>query len=303
MPDGDPGLKAKLLKIIGLGLSIAGSILAAGCTSAKFALVNIPVWFSDVVVEADLVYSDSSGQMLDIYRSPALTDASSQTKPVLIFFHGGGWQTGNKNQYAYVGGRLAAAGYIVVLPNTRLYPEARFPVFVEDAAEAVAWVQRNIASFGGDSSAIVLIGHSSGAHMAGLLAADQRYLESAGADYSSIRGFAGLAGPYDFEPQAEIYKRVFSTVDNYDEMQVSTFIDGTEPPMLLAYGNEDKIVAPQNIERLSLALEAKGVSFETKRYDGLDHVDLAAAFSWLYADNSPVLADLLTFLADTLDTP
>lgn len=73
--------------------------------------------------------------------------------------------------------RLADLGYIVVIPSTRLYPEVKFPTFIEDSALAVAWVNDNINSYGGSNDLFVL-GHSSGAHMAAMVVADERYLQA-----------------------------------------------------------------------------------------------------------------------------
>jgi acetyl esterase/lipase len=79
-------------------------------------------------------------QKLDIY----LPAGAAEAAPVVIFFHGGGWKSGNKNLYLYIGEAISALGFVAVLPDYRLYPEVRFPVFVEDSAAAVAWVQQNI---------------------------------------------------------------------------------------------------------------------------------------------------------------
>ena len=68
----------------------------------------------------------------------------------MVFFYGGSWSTGQKSQYAFVGAALAAHGYVAVIPDYRLYPQVRFPQFMEDGARAVAWGQQHAREIGGD---------------------------------------------------------------------------------------------------------------------------------------------------------
>ncbi len=87
---------------------------------------------------------------------------------------------GSKDKYIFVGEALASKGFIVVIPNYRLYPQVKFPEFVEDGALALKWVHKNIHQFGGDSNDLYVMGHSAGAHIAALLTLDEHYLESVG---------------------------------------------------------------------------------------------------------------------------
>ncbi|GAA3974535.1 alpha/beta hydrolase [Allohahella marinimesophila] len=286
----------RLVKTTGL------SLFLAGCSSAKFAVVNTPVLFSDVEVTKGVVFNEAHQLALDIYRPPDDMRQSGKPFKTVIFFHGGGWESGTRSNYAFVGERMAKSGYLTVVPDTRRYPEVLFPGFMHDAADAVAWVQANISKYEGDPKDIVLMGHSSGAHIAALVVADKSYLKTADASLESIHGVIGLAGPYDFEPKDETYKKIFSTTNDYYEMKVTNYIDGNEPPMLLAYGLQDELVGEQNLRRLVGALEAKGVPFKTAFYDDLNHMDLAAAFAWPYAGDSKVLADVLNFLKATPDS-
>jgi acetyl esterase/lipase len=143
-----------------------------------------------------LAYGTHARQKLDVY--PALGAAGAA--PVIVFFYGGGWDSGRRQDYAWAGRALAAQGFLTIVADYRLVPEVRFPAFLEDCAHAVRWAQTNAARLGGDPQRIVLVGHSAGAYNAVMLALDQRYLAAAGVDASAIRGVIGLAGPYDFYP-------------------------------------------------------------------------------------------------------
>lgn len=295
-------MRSSIFRLGSLAKTASLSLFLAGCSSAKFAIVNTPLLFSDVNVTRGIMFNKQHDLALDVYRPPADALKTGATVKTVVFFHGGGWENGNRSQYAYVGARLAQSGYVAVVPDTRRYPEVLFPAFMHDAADAVAWVQANIGDYQGDPKDIVLMGHSSGAHIAALLLADKSYLSAANASMAPLKGLIGLAGPYDFKPKDETYKKIFSTTTDYYEMKVTNYIDGSEPPMLLAYGLQDELVGEHNLRRLVGALEAEGVPYRTALYDDLNHTDLAAAFAWPYAGDSKVLADVLNFLKATPDS-
>jgi acetyl esterase/lipase len=156
-----------------------------------------------VEVARDLVYHhvendpDRDRHRLDVYRP-----RGEGPFPVLVFFHGGGWTIGQKDNYlgfygyGTIAHRLAETGLVVVLPNYRLSPRVRHPEHVEDAARAFAWTYRNIANHGGDPEQLFLGGHSAGGHLATLLATDRRYLRAVGHTSRDIRGVIGVSGVY-----------------------------------------------------------------------------------------------------------
>jgi acetyl esterase/lipase len=269
------------------------SIFLAGCTEAGVFVANLPVGFDSVTRHADLSYGDDSLQKLDVYV-PAQA-SKTQALPVLVFFYGGDWTMGQKEMYRFVGSRFAKAGYIVVIPDYRKYPQVKYPAFVEDAAQSVKWVHDNISRYHGTPERIYLVGHSAGAHSAAMLAADERFLQNASVPYSSIQAFAGLAGPYHFTPEEEKYKKIFGPSETYDHMKVTTFINGDEPPMLLLYGLEDDIVHIRNLQKLEAAIQQVGGKVETKLYPDANHIGMVAAISWIPGFGAPVTEDVLAF--------
>ena len=116
---------------------------------------------------ADIAYGDENRQKLDIYL-PAHTRSDHPLKTV-VFFYGGSWDSGSKADYKFVAEALTSAGYIVIIPDYRLYPEVVFPEFVDDAARSMAWVFEHIRDYGGDKQQVFIAGHSAGAHIAALL--------------------------------------------------------------------------------------------------------------------------------------
>ena len=138
------------------------------------ALVIAPFLANAQRVVSDVAYAKSTDkkQMLDIY----MPDKFAGKAPVIVSLYGGALRAGDKSGEGFVGKRLSERGFITVVPNYRLSPDVSHPAHVEDAAAAVAWVRNNIAKYGGDSTSIVLIGHSAGAYLAALLTMDARYL-------------------------------------------------------------------------------------------------------------------------------
>lgn len=132
--------------------------------------------------------ADENLLSLDIYSpSPAIKDGA----PVMIMVHGGGWRAGDKATGAV--GREKAAfftsqGYVYVSVNYRLSPAVKHPTHAEDVAKAIAWVAKNIKSYGGNPGNISLMGHSAGAHLAALVATDESYLNAVGESPALLKG-------------------------------------------------------------------------------------------------------------------
>lgn len=272
-------------------ISALGAIFLSGCSSASFMVANAPVAFSEIKQYNDIAYGSEKQQKLDIYTPVKIeTDA-----PVLVFFYGGRWTFGSKEQYAFVALPFVKKGYIVVIPDYAKYPDVKFPAFVQDGAKAVSWLSDNIASYKGDASRFYLSGHSSGAHIAALLSANSHYLKEQGKDRTVITAFAGLAGPYDFIPEDPDLKDMFGPPENYKNMQVPTFIDGKQPPMFLLHGADDKDVILRNLNLLRDKIHESGGEVETKIYDGIDHKEIVGALSWVWKDKAPVADDMDAF--------
>ena len=262
-------------------------LLAASAGCSRFDIVNVGARGFDGEVDTGLIFDLETGLALDIYRpgGPAVV------RPVVIFWHGGGWEGGRRFDYRFMGVELARLGFTVVIPDYRKYPEVTYPAFVEDAAATLAWTVANIAEHGGDPNRIVAMGHSAGAHTAVMLAADDRFLAARGLATSGLKGVIGLAGPYHFTPKSEKLVRLFNAPAGVHDMQAGNFVDGTEPAMVLLHGAEDAVVGRVNLDRLAAALLAKGVCHRTRIYPDKGHVGILGAFTWAY-DPDPVVSDI-----------
>jgi acetyl esterase/lipase len=274
------------------GSSLALCLALSGCLNVSLAIANAPAVFGDYAVARNVGYGPEPAHLLDIYR-PAQEPAAGNVRPIVLFWHGGGWVSGSKSQYRFVAEALVSRGYIAVLPAYRL---GEFPGFIEDAAQAVAWVQRHAVEVGGDPARIFLMGHSAGAHIASLLTYDEHYLQAAGGGAAWVRGFIGLSGPYDFLPIREEYVReVFGPADERAAQTVG-FIDGQEPPALLLHGLDDHVVWPTNSKSLALFIRGHGGRVQEQYYAGVTHGGIVANLTRYLRNRRPVLDDIDAFI-------
>ena len=239
-------------------------------------------------------YGPEARHKLDLWAPSAATGPL----PVIVFFYGGGWMSGERGDYAFAAAALAAQGFVVAVPDYRLVPQVRFPAFVEDCALAVRWVRDHVAEAGGDPGRLTLAGHSAGAYNAAMLALDRHFLSDAGVKPETIRAAALLSGPYDFYPFTEPYGRAaLGQWPKPGETQPINFVRTGAPPILLLHGSADRTAFPYNSKRLAQRLKAAGAPVTLKIYPGKNHVDTIASFSRALRGRSPALEDVVGFLA------
>lgn len=265
-------------------MSVLSSLLTA-CSGQFWVNTLVPRWGYDRY--SDIEYGAQARQTLDIY----VPDEPAAGHPVVVFFYGGSWQSGDKRGYRFVGQALASRGITAVLPDYRLYPQVTFPAFVEDGAAALAWTQRHIDDYGGEAANLVVAGHSAGAHIAALLATDPTYLAEVGLSRRDLAGMVGLAGPYDFLPIRDpTLQRIFAPKAAWPRTQPIRFVDASAPPMLLLHGAADTTVKLENTINMAAAVEANHGAVKVKIYPGVNHVMLLAP-----------LAAALRYKGDELD--
>lgn len=239
----------------------------------------------------DVPYAPGKRHKLDVYRPEALTD----TAPVVLFIYGGAWRSGEKADYEFVGRALAAAGYVAVIPDYRVYPDVKYPEFLDDNAKAVRWVQDNIASYGGDPTRFFLAGHSAGAYNAVMLGLDGSFLRDNGVTMP-IRAIAGLSGPYNFYPfEYDEVRQTFGDAPNPEGTQPINLVTEGTPPFFLASGTNDPIVRVQNSQALAERLRGDGDWVTEKYYEGFGHLEPAFALGAMMRFRMPILQDMLDF--------
>ncbi len=248
----------------------------------------------------DVQYATHDRGTLDVYEPKHVTPSA----PVVVFVYGGSWDSGEKTMYRFVGKLLASRGFVTVIPDYRVYPAVKYPDFLRDNAEAVAFAKSHAAEWGADPHRLFLAGHSAGAYDVAMLGLDRRWLGAVGLDpRRDVSGIVGLAGPYDFLPlRDEKLKIIFGPEDTRPDTQPINHVDGSAPPMLLMAGSKDTTVDPGNTTRLAAAIHAHGGTVTATILPGKSHISLLTSLLPSSGGRSATLDAVANFV-DTTPAP
>lgn len=249
-----------------------------------------------VRAQTDIAYHEGEDfsprrHRLDVYRPVDRSNA-----PVLIFVHGGGWSTGNKQIFSYIGRTFAEQGYVTVVPNYRLSPAVQHPAHVRDVARAYAWTVANIAQYGGDASRIVLSGHSAGGHLVSLLVANERYLDEQNLDGDAVQGVISISGIYDVTsiPPGILSTPVFtSSSDARRDASPIFHVEANEPPFRLMFARFDIPTLDSQAQRFHNRLIDLGIESEISEIGGRTHATIVLQIG---NPGDPTTAEMLAFL-------
>ncbi|MBC8997057.1 alpha/beta hydrolase [Pseudomonas sp. N40(2020)] len=281
----------------GFGAMIGAVVLLLLSACSPVKLLNALTPDSTFEKTTGIAYGDDPRQKLDVYvPRHALADA-----PVVVFFYGGSWNSGAREDYAFVGEALASRGIVAVVADYRLYPQVRYPLFLEDNARAVAWTRAHIREFSGNPQRLYLMGHSSGGYNAAMLALDGDLLAAVGMSPKDISGWIGLAGPYDFLPIVNPDVRpVFFWPHSPPQSQPINHVNRGAPPALLIAASKDNLVNPtRNTGGLAHKLREAGVPVQDLYYSRPNHITLVATLSRPLRRLAPVLDQVVGFIEHT----
>jgi acetyl esterase/lipase len=252
----------------------------------------VPKDSGTTLVASNIKYGPSERQRFDLYRP----EGSVDKLPVLIFVHGGGWDSGSGEPYEFVARAFASKGYLTATMSYRLVPQNLFPDFVEDVALAIRQVRADADQYGGDPERIFLVGHSAGGYCILQSVLDPAYFAKAGISIDNIKGVATLAAPADFFPyDAKKSIAAFSHHPVPMETQPVTFARGDAPPILLLHGTADTTVRPFNSQSLSKKLREQGGTVQHTEYEDVGHVAIMLSLAKPMRNRLPVFSDILTF--------
>jgi acetyl esterase/lipase len=132
----------------------------------------------------DIPYASAhERQVLDVYAPDG-----AKNLPVVFWIHGGGWQAGNKSMVGVKPKAFMEAGFVFVSINYRLLPTVDMAALTSDVATALGWVHTNIATYGGDPTRLLVMGHSAGGQLAALMCTDEKYVTAEGFSLTTIKG-------------------------------------------------------------------------------------------------------------------
>ncbi|MGE8189852.1 alpha/beta hydrolase [Pseudomonas sp. NPDC086278] len=278
------------------GVTLGGLVLALMMACSPLKMLNALTPDGTFDKTEGIAYGDDPRQKLDVYvpRHPAAN------APVVVFFYGGSWNSGSRSDYGFVGEALASRGIVAVLADYRLYPQVRYPLFLEDNAKAVAWTHEHIRQFSGNPQRLYLMGHSSGAYNAAMLALDPGLLGAVGLSPHDLSGWIGLAGPYDFLPiENPDVRPVFFWPNSPPQSQPINHVSHGAPPALLIASRDDNLVNPtRNTAGLAKKLREAGVPVRDFYFSRTGHATLVATLSRPMRGLAPVLDEVAAFVKD-----
>ena len=262
----------------------------SGCSSLDMVNAFTP---SPNGLPVTLSYGSSERQRVDVYQA-------GRRKPLVIFFYGGSWNSGSRTDYRFVARAFNDLGYSVAIPDYRLTPEALYPDFLKDSAQAISLLINRAEEFGADPQRVILVGHSAGAYNAMMVALDQRWLSPE--DRQRIRGVIGLASPVNFLPiELPAARLAFHWPNTPRDSQPIEHVSSSSPPILFINANNDPLVDPR-INSIAMAekLRAANVYVEVENFDGplgmINHARLVATLSPTFQFLSPTLDKSRVFI-------
>lgn len=287
-------MKKKGLRRMGWILICLAALVLAGGAALRYAIARNGPAVLDTIDriagggrDVELVHRETIGgsaqQKIIVHHSVGAAKHGASPKPVIIFFHGGSWRSGDPDDYGFIARALVPEGFAVVLAGYRLVPGGEYPAMLEDTAAAIAWAQQNIGRYGGDPDNIFIAGHSAGAYNVVQVALERQWLDRKGSAPTVIKGVIGLSGPYDFLPlDSDSTRAAFGGIPDLAATQPVNHIRGDAAPMLLIHGEQDTLVGRHNTRNLSAAIARAGGSAKAVYFAGMDHNAplLALASPW-----------------------
>ena len=224
-------------------------------------------------------YGATPVEGLDVYAT------RRANAPINVFIHGGAWRAGLARNYAFAAELFVRAGAHFVVPDFAAVQDVGGSLMpmAEQVRAAVAWVHRNARSFGGDPDRIYVSGHSSGAHLAGvILATDWRRDFSLPAD--TVKGGLCSSGMYDLKPVRMSARSAYVKFTDETEQALSSqrHLDKLNAPVIVAHGTLESPEFQRQARDFAAALTAAGKPVQLLVGEGYNHFEIIETLGMPY---------------------
>lgn len=248
--------------------------------------------FKSVTRNKNVTYTSASPDFPE-KKLNIFSPRNAKNSPVLIFIHGGSWNSGRKEIYDFMGSRLARRGVVTVIIDYPLAPEYKLPAMEKSSLMAVNWVRDNISRYGGNPDNIFVSGHSAGGHLAALISIKKEPWKELGIS-NPLKGAilndpAGLDWYWFLTERKEKY----NAEDNYDAFTDDPEVwkkfspiydlDGNEIPLLIMEGENTYPGIRLTVERFRKEAESKGTNLTYSFYPKTKHVPMITQFFWTWS--------------------
>ncbi len=277
-------------------------ILVSGCRAFDGILAS-----NKVNIIENISYMP--GSMNKKHRLDLFIPKNEMQSLVVIFIHGGFWKNQDRRYYwcftglyRNIGLAIAARGFPVAVISYRIYPEVKIDGEIADASEAIAWIAENNGKYGIDSSRIVLMGHSSGGHLASLISLDASILKKY---HSRIKGCVALSPILDLNHMEEKNDKEFNTTTTYlvfgtdkntlKKYSPLTYLSAyTHVPYLLLTSDKDYGFLIEQAKS-ACRLSQKDKLIQCRHMSGFDHSDMVLNIN---TSHDKITAPIIEFITN-----
>ena len=245
----------------------------------------------DISYLPDPVNSDYAKEQckLDVFYPKNVTDFST-----IVWFHGGGLRMGERQWGELVTARFVPEGIAVVTVSYRFSPKVNNPVYIEDAAAAIAWTFKNINKYGGDPDKIFISGHSAGGYLTLITGMDKRYLANHEIDIMQIAGLIPISGQTITHSTIRNEQGIPHGTQLVDEYSPLYYANEIGPPCLCICGGDDlPLRCAENIYFVEVQKNAGNKNISFLEVDGHDH---DAIFTNINKPGNEVATAMLEFI-------
>jgi acetyl esterase/lipase len=268
-------------------------------------LYNAGIFFSQGIKrERNIVYKENSvgrDNRLDVYYP----EDKENIKDVLVFIHGGSWNSGDKELYWWIGRNFASKNIVTAIVNYPLSPASQYQNMAQNCAFALKWVKLNIEKYGGNSDRIFVFSHSAGGHLTELINSDSRYFDSLKVQ-NPIRGVI-LNDPFgldlhDYMTNAEkdsYYKSFIKTFtvepEVWKKASPITYAENIKNPHLILIGDGTYPSIIKHSQLLNTTLQSRSVRSNIKSIKKKKHIPMITQM--IFGGNK-LYADVLKFMRE-----